>query len=211
MSDIFIDETNLQGNIIDTAGERLDKLESKMEELRTKELPTQFVFLNKSLNMSSGKAAAQAAHAIEELVYTIFTDASQEKIQEYKKNMSASPRSMIVLQVEDTEELYKLDSYLNSQDIWTGIYVDELANGQRFVPTALAVEYLDRNEIKAKLLSGMYEKFTSKEELKTERYEKALLDIEGMAIDAYFSGFIGCSRDAVLNIKNKAEKVREAK
>lgn len=211
MSDIFIDETNLQGNIIDTAGERLDKLESKMEELRTKELPTQFVFLNKSLNMSSGKAAAQAAHAIEELVYTIFTDASQEKIQEYKKNMSASPRSMIVLQVEDTEELYKLNSYLNSQDIWTGIYVDELANGQRFVPTALAVEYLDRNEIKAKLLSGMYEKFTSKEELKTERYEKALLDIEGMAIDAYFSGFIGCSRDAVLNIKNKAEKVRETK
>ena len=211
MSDIFIDETNLQGNIIDTAGERLDKLESKMKELRTKELPTQFVFLNKSLNMSSGKAAAQAAHAIEELVYTIFTDASQEKIQEYKKNMSASPRSMIVLQVEDTEELYKLNSYLNSQDIWTGIYVDELANGQRFVPTALAVEYLDRNEIKAKLLSGMYEKFTSKEELKTERYEKALLDIEGMAIDAYFSGFIGCSRDAVLNIKNKAEKVRETK
>lgn len=211
MSDVFIDETNLQGSIIDTAGERLDKLESKMEELRTKELPTQFVFLNKSLNMSSGKAAAQAAHAIEELVYTIFTDASQEKIQEYKKNMSASPRSMIVLQVEDTEELYKLDSYLNSQDIWTGIYVDELANGQRFVPTALAVEYLDRNEIKAKLLSGMYEKFTSKEELKTERYEKALLDIEAMAIDAYFGGFFAAPKNAVLNIKNKVEEVRETK
>lgn len=211
MSDVFIDETNLQGSIIDTAGERLDKLESKMEELRTKELPTQFVFLNKSLNMSSGKAAAQAAHAIEELVYTIFTDASQEKIQEYKKNMSASPRSMIVLQVEDTEELYKLNSYLNSQDIWTGIYVDELANGQRFVPTALAVEYLDRNEIKAKLLSGMYEKFTSKEELKTERYEKALLDIEAMAIDAYFGGFFVAPKNAVLNIKNKVEEVRETK
>lgn len=201
----------LTGNIMDTTGERLDSLENKFKKLEELEFPTQFVFLNKSLNMNSGKAAAQSAHAVEELVYEIFTNASDEKIRQYKKYMSANPRAMIVLEVEDEDELYKLNSYLESQDIWTGIYVDEMAGGKKFVPTALAVEYLERGSVRAKLLSGMFNKFTSKEEKKVEHYEKALFDIEGMAIDAYFSGFFGCSRDAVLNIKNKAEKAREAK
>lgn len=207
---ITLDPSSLQGNILDTTGPRLDSLEEKFKQLQEKEFPTQFVFLNKSLNMNSGKAAAQAAHAVEELVYEIFTNASNEKVAEYKKYMSANPRAMIILEVADEDELYKLNSYLESQNIWTGIYVDEMAGGKKFVPTALAVEYLDRNEIRAKLLSGMFNKFTSVQEQNNEFYKKELQEIEGMALDSYFGKFFG-SKDDMLKIMKKAGKASEAK
>lgn len=195
-SEVFVSEDNLlRGNIVDATGERLNSLESKFKALQEKEFPTQFVFLNKSLNMNAGKAAAQAAHAVEELVFEIFTNASSEKREEYKRYMSANPRAMIILQVEDEDEMYKLESYLGSQNIWTGIYVDEMAGDKKFVPTALAVEYLDRNEIRAKLLSGMFEKFSSVKEAKVDKYKKELEEIETMALDSYFGRFWGSKTD----------------
>lgn len=49
---------NLHDNIVDTNNERLNNLESSFEKWKEKEFPTQFIFVNKSLNMNSGKAAA---------------------------------------------------------------------------------------------------------------------------------------------------------
>lgn len=200
---VQIDDSSLKGCFQDTASERLDNLEKNYDKLKEQEFPTQFIFLNKSLNMSSGKAAAQCAHAVEELVFEIFTNASSDKRKEYRKYMSANPRAMIVLQVEDEEEMYKLNSYLESQQIWTGIYVDEMAGDKKFVPTAMAVEYLDRSEVRAKLLSGMFEKFTSVQELRSAHYKKTLEDIEAMALDSYMGRIFG-SKDDMIAIYHKA-------
>lgn len=200
----FTVNENLHDNIVDTNNERLNNLESSFEKWKEKEFPTQFIFVNKSLNMNSGKAAAQCAHAVEELTFTILEQGSEEKQKEFKKALSANPRATIILEVANEEEMYKLNSYLESQDIWTGIYVDEMVGDKKFVPTALAVEYLDRSEAKAKLLSSMFNKFTSIQEQLTDKYQKALTEIRDLALDSYLGRvFAGGLKDDMLEIRNK--------
>lgn len=168
----------------------MEEVKKKLEELTALDFPTQYIFMNASLNMNSGKAAAQAAHAVEELNYTIFKYGDVETREKHLKMMGMNPRTTIVLEVENEDELYKLNSYLESQGIRTGIYVDESVSGKHFVPTAMAVEYLERASTPARLLSGMYKLFKTTD----ESLEQHLKDLLWLAENTYYEGLFFCSK-----------------
>lgn len=142
--DLIIDE-------IDMLGEKLDKI------TETKN-PVMYVFVNKGLKMNAGKVAAQVAHAQEELFAEIL-DNGDNKLRDFQfKCMKQNPRTVIILEAKDTDELYKINSYLESCDIWTGIYVDEgSANGDYMLePTALACQYLDKCDPRTETIFKMF-------------------------------------------------------
>lgn len=87
-----------------------------------------YVVLNKELNMSAGKSAAQAVHAAMTL-----QNSAIEFADEYK-------RTVIVLEAK-TEQLRNLEEYLDNAGIFCGHYVDEGHNEvEAYSLTALAVE-----------------------------------------------------------------------
>lgn len=130
--------------------------------------PTMFFFVNKSLKMSSGKLAAQIAHAKEELTYEIFKYANKEKQEEYLECLEQNPRTVIVLEAENTDELYKINSYLESSEIWTGIYVDEKGSDYLLEPTVMCTEYLDKEDPKVKLIFKMFKLYNPERDLLDE-------------------------------------------
>lgn len=142
--DLIIDE-------IDMLGEKLDKI------TETKN-PVMYVFVNKGLKMNAGKVAAQVAHAQEELFAEIL-DNGDNKLRDFQfRCMKQNPRTVIILEAKDTDELYKINSYLESCDIWTGIYVDEgSANGDYMLePTAIACQYLDKCDPRTETIFKMF-------------------------------------------------------
>lgn len=155
--------------IIDTTAKKEDveNIEKKFDKIREKlfevKNPTQFIFVNKSLKMNPGKVAAQAAHAQEEITWEILTSGDEKKIEEYKKFLRTNPRTTIILQVSDTDELYKVNCYLESCDILTGIYVDEKGKNYLLEPTALATEYLDKTDERIQLIFKNFELYDYEE------------------------------------------------
>lgn len=194
----------------DKAEELRNEIGDKLDKILEEKLPTQYIFLNKSLNMTSGKAAAQVAHAVEELTSEIYHHGDGDTREKYFRIMAGTTRVTIILAVKDADELYKLNNYLESQGIWTGIYVDECCGEEKFVPTALAVNYLDRCDVKTKIITGMFEKFSSSLEMKAAKYKETLIDIESMALDSYYGRLFGSKQD-LLNIYNKSKEVTNEK
>lgn len=113
--------------------------------------PTMYFFVNKSLNMNPGKVAAQIAHAQEELMWDVLT-CDKNAIEKYKKLMNQNPRTVIVLDAKDSEELYKISSYLSSCEIRSGIYVDEKGEDYLLEPTVLATDYVDKEDPRTKII-----------------------------------------------------------
>ena len=147
----------------DDFNEVKDDVKSLKEKLFEVKNPVQFIFINKSLKMNPGKAAAQVAHAQEEITWEILTSDDEKKIEEYKKFLRTNPRTTIILQVSDTDELYKVNCYLESCDILTGIYVDEKGKNYLLEPTALATEYLDKTDERIQLIFKNFELYNYEE------------------------------------------------
>lgn len=92
------------------------------------ENPILYVVLNKELNMSAGKAAAQAVHA------AMMAGERSNHFIKYPK------RTVIVLE-GTTEQIKNLQEYLDIAGIWSDYYIDEGVNEVgAYSATALAVE-----------------------------------------------------------------------
>jgi len=102
--------------------------------------PTIYVFLNKGLHMSIGKAAAQAGHA----VAASFLEATIEETDLWGRSIH---RTMIVLEARNAEHIHNIQRYLHERGIKTRLIIDEGVNEiDPHTPTALASKVLDKND-----------------------------------------------------------------
>jgi peptidyl-tRNA hydrolase len=99
--------------------------------------PVIYIFLNKSLQMSVGKAAAQAAHAIAMLRPT----------KEGADTWESSPhRTIIVLEARNEQHMKNIRAYLHERQVSTTRIIDEGANEiDPHTWTALATCILDKD------------------------------------------------------------------
>lgn len=125
--------------------------------------PVQYIFVNKSLNLSFGKAAAQIAHAQEALTHE-YIENFRDKLDDYNELLSTNPRTVIVLECKDAEELYKIVGYVEAIGLITGIYVDEGGDGYILEPTAMAVEYVEKDDPRLTPLFSKFELYKPNEE-----------------------------------------------
>lgn len=97
--------------------------------------PIIYVILNKELNMSAGKAAAQTAHAVAMLgnFNNSFIDFNL--------------RTVIVLEAENEAQIRNLNEYLFNEGLSSYYYIDEGANEVGpYSVTAMAVEPIAFND-----------------------------------------------------------------
>lgn len=103
--------------------------------------PVIYVFLNKSLHMSVGKAAAQAAHA------AILAASVCSVTQDRADWLEAAHRYMIVLEARDEEHIRNIKEYLLERKIKGWNIVDEGANEiDPHTITAYATQILDKDD-----------------------------------------------------------------
>lgn len=102
--------------------------------------PVIYVFLNKSLQMSVGKASAQVAHAVMMANVDIIDDKQR---QEWKM---AVHRTVIVLEARDEQHMRNISSYLVERAYAVHYIIDEGVN--EILPhtvTAMATSVLDKD------------------------------------------------------------------
>lgn len=104
--------------------------------------PVMYIFVNKGLGMSTGKAASQAAHAA---VRSILYDHTQEmggvRVNEYLH----AGETKIVLEVRDSEHLLMAERYLREHGIKCHLVIDEgRTEIPPHTPTAMATEIVDK-------------------------------------------------------------------
>ena len=88
--------------------------------------PIVYVVINGELNMSPGKAAAQAVHAASML----------DNIGQFGENVK---RTVIVLEANNSQQLFNLHYYLDACGIDSAVYIDEGMNEvDAYSATALA-------------------------------------------------------------------------
>lgn len=133
--------------------------------------PTMFFFVNESLQMKLGKLAAQIAHAQEELTCTILKGSDEEAKKIYLECLEQNPRTVIVFSAKDADELYKISAYLESNDIITGTYVDEIGEGYLLSPTVMCTEYLDKEDPRVRLIFKMFKLYSPEMKILNELWE----------------------------------------
>lgn len=112
--------------------------------------PTIYVFLNKSLGMTVGKASAQTAHAVARSMILL----NDEK---HRQKWLASPhQTVIVLEARDENHMKNIKDYLLERGLVTAEVIDEGVNEiDPHTWTALATRILNKdNENTAKALSS---------------------------------------------------------
>ena len=96
--------------------------------------PTVYIFINKSLGMSVGKVAAQAAHAMA----MSFLDRTVD-------TWHAPQRTVLIMQARDEGHIKNISAYLEGRDIGSWTVIDEGVNEiDSHVITALATEVVDK-------------------------------------------------------------------
>jgi len=167
-NNIFKIEYEPTNTLVDNGKERFDTIESdinrlkeRIENLEGYSNPTQYIFINKACYLNVGKAIAQASHAQEELFVDLLDNSTNEERDFFYKCMRQNPRTIIILETQDTEELYKINSYLESCGIRTGIYVDEIGENYSLEPTAMATTYVDKEDPRMKLIFSNFKLYRS--------------------------------------------------
>jgi peptidyl-tRNA hydrolase len=103
--------------------------------------PAMYIFLNKGLGMSTGKSAAQAAHAAVE-AYRISPD-NWIKESWYK----GGHYMKLVMECRDSDHLRDTERYLNDRGFKTVLILDEgHTEVPPITPTALAVALVDKDD-----------------------------------------------------------------
>lgn len=99
--------------------------------------PVIYIFMNKSLNMSAGKLAAQAAHA-----------AMRVGLRTDNGNWIEHPhQTILVMEARDESHLRSISEYLAERNIMTYRVIDEGVNEiDPHVWTALATSVLDKDD-----------------------------------------------------------------
>lgn len=124
-----------------------DKSEPTMgvETVENRSNPVIYIFLNKSLGMSVGKAAAQAAHAA--VFATAESDPSEQQLWRVNPH-----KTIIVLEARDEAHMRSISTYLQQRGIHTNMIVDEGVNEiDPHTITALSSGILDKNNEHIKL------------------------------------------------------------
>lgn len=116
--------------VVDTTG---------VEQVENRENPVIYIFLNKSLGMSVGKAAAQAAHA------AVFAAAESDESKQQLWRINPH-KTIIVLEARDEAHIRNISTYLQQRGIHTNMIVDEGVNEiDPHTITALSSGILDKN------------------------------------------------------------------
>lgn len=98
--------------------------------------PVLYVVLNGELNMSAGKAAAQAVHAVTTMIENGSTS--------FRFRDKSYKRTVIVLEAQNSEQIGNLWEYLVEANVSSDYYIDEGHNEVApYTITALAVEPID--------------------------------------------------------------------
>lgn len=108
-----------------------------MSKEQSKENPILYVVLNGELNMSPGKATAQAVHA------AMLLEGNYPGLF-----VAAYKRTVVVLEAQNGEAIKNMMEYLQGADIFCAYYIDEISEqGGPYQITALAVEPIDHDDI----------------------------------------------------------------
>lgn len=111
--------------------------------------PTMYLFLNQGLNMSVGKAGAQAGHAAVE-AYRLSTPMHPNEIEDnplVKAWYVGRHYKKIVFAARDEQHLLTIDRYLRDRGFKTDLIIDEgLTEVPRHTITALGVELVDKDD-----------------------------------------------------------------
>lgn len=117
----------------------------------------QYIIANQGLGMSSGKLAAQVAHAaVKSYLITcdreaLEFDTSNDKLRSVIWNSTGYAK--IVLAARDTEHLLTIERYLTQHGIDTYLIIDEgRTEIAPHTPTALGVELVDKDDPEVKFL-----------------------------------------------------------
>lgn len=125
--------------------------------------PVLYVLINKGLNMSPGKAAAQAVHATANLAYALgeefdFTDSYR--------------RAVVVLAAENQQQMENLQEYLDTAEIQSTYYIDEGVNEVgAYSITALAVEPVDAADERTREIFSAFKLYGSEEQDEEDYYD----------------------------------------
>lgn len=111
--------------------------------------PVQYIILNKGLNMSTGKAAAQAAHASVEGVRLSAKEPNGNPWDSSIVNRwyRGGQYAKIVLEVPDSLALHTTHRYITDRGFKATMIIDEGRTefGGVLTPTAIGVEIVDKN------------------------------------------------------------------
>lgn len=112
--------------------------------------PFIYIVINGELNMSAGKAAAQAVHAAA-MLSGIHTFSSEIK------------RTVIVLEAKNTQQLMNLRGYLSAMNIPSEYYIDEGVNEVgAYSVTALAVGPIEADDLEKREILAPFPLFPAK-------------------------------------------------
>ncbi len=112
--------------------------------------PFIYIVLNGALNMSPGKAAAQAVHALASLD-------KEYGISEFSQSIK---RTVIVLEAKDQQQLYNLETYLFHLDIPAESYIDEGVNEvSAYSVTALAIGPIAEDDLEKRQIVSAFPLF----------------------------------------------------
>lgn len=118
--------------------------------------PILYIILNKELNMSAGKASAQAVHAammLESNGKVGFSDSYR--------------RTVIVLEAENAKQIENLWEYLDKAGIYAQYYIDEGVNEvSAYSITAMAVEPIWSGDLEKREIFKPFKLFTAHESKK---------------------------------------------
>lgn len=102
--------------------------------------PVMYLFANKGLGMSTGKTAAQVAHAAVQ-AYRVSTD---DMVDAW---MEGDHYTKLVMEARDTEHLMTIDRYLKDRGFNRVLIIDEgRTEISPHTPTALGVEIVDKDD-----------------------------------------------------------------
>lgn len=102
--------------------------------------PVIYIFINKSLGMSIGKAAAQSAHA------AVFSAAESDKSRR-KLWLNSPHKTIIVLEARDENHIRNISKYLLQRNFISNTIIDEGMNEiDPHTITALSSLILDKND-----------------------------------------------------------------
>jgi PTH2 family peptidyl-tRNA hydrolase len=103
--------------------------------------PVMYIFVNKSLNMSPGKMAAQVAHAA-----VVSSDRSNPDMRKAWNEYGFYTK--LVMEARDSEHLETIMKYLAERKINSWIIIDEgRTEIKKHALTALGVEIIDKNPL----------------------------------------------------------------
>ena len=119
--------------------------------------PARYIFLNHGLDMSPGKCAAQAAHAemLAMAAHFGYNPGSETEWENLQSRQTPLMQKWIgdghyvkyVMKADDATQMYTVERYLNERGFETYLVIDEgHTEGTVFVPTALAVELVDKDD-----------------------------------------------------------------